>query len=116
MERTDIPAIGLMKQYLVSRPRASLYDDARRFNYARALGNVQVPILISCGSLDRFAPPPVQKYLYDHVGSPGQDDACLRPAQGFAADSGHDDALVGLTSRQQMFPLIERWLRGEKLS
>lgn len=116
MERVDLPSIGLMKQYLTMATQGELHDDTKRFNYARALGNVQVPLLVACGSLDRFAPPPVQSYMYDRVGSTDKTLLVFGRRQGFAADSGHDDALVGLTSRQQVYPILEAWLRGEKIA
>jgi pimeloyl-ACP methyl ester carboxylesterase len=114
-DRTDIPAIGLMKQYTTMAMGRELLDARKQFNYARALGNVQVPVLMTCGAADQFAPPPVQKYLYDHVGSSDKTALVFGRARGFAVDSGHDDALVGLTSREQVYPVIERWLRGERL-
>ncbi len=30
--------------------------------------------------------------------------------RGFTVDAGHDDALVGLNSREQVDPIISRWL------
>jgi hypothetical protein len=29
---------------------------------------------------------------------------------GFAADAGHNDSLVGLASRQTVYPYIESWI------
>jgi pimeloyl-ACP methyl ester carboxylesterase len=110
----DLPAIGLMKQYTDLAMKGQLTDSAGKFSYARNLGNVKVPILISCGAQDKFAPPSVQKFLYDHVGSTDKTLTIFGRRQGFAADAGHDDALVGLTSRQQVYPVIDRWLRGQK--
>lgn len=116
MERVDLPSIGLLRQYLTLATEGELHDDTRRFNYARALGNVQVPLLVACGALDRFAPPDVQSYIHERVGSAEKTLMVFGRRLGFAADSGHDDALVGLTSRQQVYPLLEAWLRNEELN
>ncbi len=35
-------------------------------------------------------------------------------SHGFAVDSGHNDALVGVGSRPQLYPAIERWLASER--
>jgi pimeloyl-ACP methyl ester carboxylesterase len=110
----DIPSLGLLKQYSILSSTGELQDAQRRFNYAKALGNVQVPILVACGASDVFAPLPIQRYLYNHVGSTDKTLLMFGRQSGFAVDSGHNDALVGLTSRQQIYPLIERWLRGER--
>jgi pimeloyl-ACP methyl ester carboxylesterase len=108
----DVPAIGVLQQYLALAKTGELHDARREFSYARNLGRVQVPILISCGEADQLAPPAVQKYLYDNVGSQDKLLVLFGRTQGFAVDAGHNDALVGLTSRQQVYPVIERWLRG----
>lgn len=109
---TDVPSIGLLQQYLVLGSRGELYDASKQFNYARSMGNVQVPIFLSCGSADQLAPPPCQQQLQQLVGSADKSLVVFGRAGGFAADCGHNDALVGLTSRQQVFPTIERFLIG----
>jgi pimeloyl-ACP methyl ester carboxylesterase len=114
-DRTDVPSLGLMRQYMALATGGELLDARKQFNYAKAVGNVAVPILITCGATDRFAPPGVQKYLYDHVGSADKTALIIGRARGFAVDAGHDDALVGLTSQQQVYPMLERWLRGERI-
>jgi pimeloyl-ACP methyl ester carboxylesterase len=115
MERTDIPALGLMKQYLSLSAEGELKDARKTFNYATSLGNVQVPTLVTCGALDRFAPPAVQQDVYARLGSADKSLLIFGRASGYAADSGHDDALVGLTSGQQVFPTIARYLLGQKV-
>jgi pimeloyl-ACP methyl ester carboxylesterase len=110
----DVPSIGLLQQYMALANRGELYDAQKQFNYTRALGNVRVPILISCGEADQLAPPPVQAYLHAHVGSQEKALVIFGRAQGFAADAGHNDSLVGLTSQPQVYPVIERWLGGTR--
>lgn len=106
----DVPSAGLMKQYMTLATKGELLDATKRYSYARNLANVNVPILISCGSMDRFAPPVVQQFLHDNVGSTDKTLIVFGRAQGFAVDAGHDDALVGLNSRAQVYPIIEQWL------
>jgi len=72
--------------------------------------NITVPMFISCGSLDAFAPPVVQKYLFDRVGSTDKTLVIFGKKGGFSADCGHNDTLVGRTSRQEVYPVIEKWL------
>lgn len=111
---TDVPAIGLMQQYMLLANKGELVDAKGQFNYARAVGNVKVPIFISCGEQDSFAPPIVQRYLYDHVGSTDKTLFIFGRSQGLPIDAGHDDALVGLNSREQTYPVIARWLAGQQ--
>lgn len=110
----DVPSIGLLQQYLAMANRGELLDAQKQFNYARSLQNVQVPILITCGSADQLAPPEVQHYIHQHVGSTDKTLAIFGRAQGYAADMGHNDTLVGLHSRTQVFPYIENWLAGAR--
>src|SRR5262245_5978846 len=107
---TDIPAMGLMLQYRTMSEKGVLLDSKGQFNYARALGNITVPIFISCGAGDQFAPPQVQEFLYRHVGSTDKTLMIFGRRQGMSVGAGHDDALVGLNSREQVYPVIARWL------
>lgn len=107
---TDIPAIGLMEQYMVLSNRGVLMDAKGQFNYARAIGNIKVPIFISCGEQDNFAPPNVQRFLYDHVGSKDKTLHVFGRSKGLSVDAGHDDALVGLNSKATSYPVIAKWL------
>ncbi|CAN5884297.1 alpha/beta fold hydrolase [soil metagenome] len=110
----DVPSIGLLQQYMAMAQRGELYDAQKQFNYARALTNVQVPILITCGAADQLAPPAVQQYIHQYVGSTDKTLTVFGRSQGFAADMGHNDTLVGLQSQAQVFPYIENWLAGAR--
>ena len=110
----DIPSIGLLQQYIVLATRKELLDAGKQFSYARMLANVRVPILISCGASDQLAPPEVQRFLYDRVGSTDKTLMFFGVDQGFAADAGHSDSLVGLSSSRQVYPYIEQWLLGAR--
>ncbi len=110
----DVPSIGLLQQYMTMAQRGELHDAQKQFNYARSLRNVQVPILITCGSSDQLAPPEVQQFIFQNVGSTDKTLNIFGRAQGYAADMGHNDTLVGLQSRAQVFPYIENWLAGAR--
>jgi polyhydroxyalkanoate synthase len=109
---TDVPAIGLMQQYMILSNKGELYDSRGRYNYAQGLSNIKIPVFISCGEEDAFAPPKVQKYLYDHVGSPDKTLFIFGKSRGLRVNAGHDDSLVGLNSKAQTYPVIARWLAG----
>lgn len=111
---TDVPGIGLMQQYQVLGSKGELLDAKGQTSYARLLPNIKVPMFISCGASDAFAPPAVQKHLYDHVGSADKTLVVFGRRQGLSVDCGHDDTFVGLNSRAEVYPIIERWMRGER--
>jgi pimeloyl-ACP methyl ester carboxylesterase len=106
----DVPSIGLLQQYLVMATKGELLDATKQYSYARNLQNVTVPILITCGATDQLAPPKVQQFLHDRVGSADKTMMVFGARNGFAADAGHNDSLVGLASRQTVYPYIESWI------
>jgi esterase/lipase len=103
-----------VQQYAVLSNGGELLDHKRHYNYAHQLANVTIPVLVSCGQADQIAPIGVQRYLYDHLGSHDKTLIVFGRTEGFAANAGHNDALVGLTSSAQVFPVLERWLRTGK--
>ncbi|MCS7015051.1 MAG: alpha/beta hydrolase [Gemmatales bacterium] len=110
----EVPSLGVIQQYLVLAKENELLDHKKQFNYAKALGQVQVPVLITCGAADQLAPPEVQRYLYQHLGSKQKTLLIFGKQQGFSIDAGHNDALVGLNSRKEVYPILERWVRTGK--
>ncbi|MHC5537329.1 alpha/beta hydrolase [Singulisphaera rosea] len=107
---TDIPAVGLLQQYLLLSNKGVLLDAKGQFNYAQAVGNIKIPIFISCGEKDNFAPPRVQRELFERVGSTDKTLYVFGTSKGLPVDAGHDDALVGLNSKETSFPIIAQWL------
>lgn len=107
---TDVPGLAVMAQYNVLGQRGELHDARNQASYAKLLPNIKVPMFISCGAADNFAPPAVQKYLFDHVGSADKTLVIFGRSGGFSVDCGHDDTLVGRTSRTEVYPVIEKWL------
>ncbi|WP_435010717.1 alpha/beta hydrolase [Tundrisphaera lichenicola] len=108
----DVPSVGLLKQYMAMAQQGELISTGGAFNYTRNAQNITVPILLGCGAVDSFAPPTVQQYLYNHVGSTDKSLMIIGRQSGFSADAGHDDALVGLNSKAEVYPRIARWIVG----
>lgn len=110
----EAPAIGVLHQYLVLAKEQELWDYKKQFNYAKALGQIQIPVLITCGAADQLAPPAVQQYVYKNIGSKQKTLIIFGRQSGFKVDAGHNDALVGLNSRKEVYPVLERWIRTGK--
>jgi pimeloyl-ACP methyl ester carboxylesterase len=110
----DVPSVGLLKQYAVLSKKGELLDAQGDFNYARNLKNVTVPMFISGGEADQLAPPQVQKFLYDEVGAKAKTLVIFGRTHGFKVNAGHNDALVGLNSQKEVYPVIEKWIRTGK--
>jgi pimeloyl-ACP methyl ester carboxylesterase len=112
---TDVPALGVMQQYMTLGTTGQLMDAQKQFNYARSLGSIQVPVLITCGADDQFAPPSVQKFIYENIGSQDKTLIVFGRAMNFTVDAGHDDALVGLNSKAEIYPILDSWIRGARM-
>ena len=111
---SDVPSIGLLQQYASLSNGGDLLDHKGQYDYSQHLANIKIPMLVSCGEADQIAPPAVQKYLYDRLGSFDKSLVIFGRSGGFAVNSGHNDAIVGLTSMAQVYPVLERWLRTGK--
>lgn len=111
---TDVPSLGLLEQYTELALHGELLDAKKQYNYARHLENIKIPVFLSCGASDQFAPPAVQQYLYNHVGSADKTLVIFGRSEGLSRDAGHDDTLVGLNSRDEVYPVLARWLAGRK--
>lgn len=108
----DFPAISLLKQYMLLAQTGELWDANQGYNYARNAAEMKVPVLVSCGEQDQLAGPACQRFLYDHLGSAEKKLVVFGRSQGFSALPGHNDTLVGETSRREIYPVIERFLKG----
>ena len=107
-------SLGVLKQYLHLANKGSLADASGKRTYVQTIENVDVPILIMSGAADQLAPPQTQYDLFDRVGSSDKTLILLGREHGLSVDYGHNDAIVGLSSAQEVYPLIERWLQGDR--
>lgn len=109
---SDTPSIGLVRQYLDLCRGGTLRDATGRRRYVDGLSKIQCPYLIVGGAEDRIAPPVVQQEILDRVSSPQRYLLILGRQNGFRADYGHSDSLLGRNSRDEVFPVLARWLAG----
>lgn len=109
----DTPALGLAQQYLILGEKGRLLDRHKRTDYSAGIGAIRCPCLFVGGSMDQIAPPTVQRHLYDNVAATDKTLLILGRRQGFRADYGHNDSLVGLAAPQEVYPRLARWLMGQ---
>jgi polyhydroxyalkanoate synthase len=80
------------------------------YNYTRNLGKVTVPVLLLSGQVDNLAPPEVVRYAYDQVASTDKTYRMFGRVNGYRANYGHNDLVLGIRARDEVFPLIADWL------
>ena len=80
------------------------------YNYTENLDKVKVPILLLAGQVDNLAPPEVVRFAYRRVSSTDKTFRMFGRVNGYRANYGHNDLILGKYAREEVFPLIERWL------
>lgn len=86
-----------------------------RQDWAAGLAEVTVPVLALAGAGDRSAPVAACRQLLERFGSPLRESLCLGRAEGFAEDYGQAAMLLGSNARSEVWPLLEHWLRHQRL-
>ena len=101
---------GVLDHLLLMIRRGEFVSARGDFSYRKALGKIRLPILLVGGEGDMVAPPESLRVVHRAVGSK---DRTLRivGAGPKSPSYGHVDLLVGRKAREEVFPLIGRWLK-----
>lgn len=105
----DVPN-GLIEQLLTVARTGYLSSADEKCNYTAQLSRVRVPILCLAGKADNMCEPACVRYAYEHVGSTDKTYRELALVNGFTADYGHLDLILGKKARKEVFPYIRDWL------
>ena len=107
----------------IEKPPADLQRDFSRFilegcicssdgkSYVAGFKRARVPILVLAGFGDEIAPPELVRPWFDVSASEDKSFVLVSRANGFSADAGHGDILVGRYAAREIYPLICRWLK-----
>ncbi len=74
------------------------------------LAGVTAPVLVAAGRVDHLVPPWAARQGFDQLGSPDKSWVVFGRGWGTVDDYGHGDLLLGSRARQEVFPVIGRWL------
>ncbi len=106
----DDTAAGVVTQFSDSIRSGAILSADRRFNYTESLDRITVPILIMGGSKDGFVDAEALKNVYDSVSSRDKSFIIASTENGYTADYGHCDLVIGKTAEQDVYPAILSWL------
>jgi len=81
------------------------------FSYRRNLGKIQVPLLLVGGGDDPLAPPESMRLIHRAVKSADRTVRIFGPRSKDSAAYGHVDLILGKKAREEVFPVIARWLK-----
>ena len=91
------------------------FGDAERDWWA-GLREVAVPLLVVASDADRQCPPDACRGLFEQFASADRAFVNLGRGQGFAHDYDHVQMLVSKPAQDEVWPLVLRWLTGERQS
>jgi pimeloyl-ACP methyl ester carboxylesterase len=103
-------AIGLALERLGWQAWKGRFGDAGQ-DWLAGLGTVQVPVLAICARDDEDYPAGDCHRLFEHFGSSQRQFQVIETGSGQPAGVGSVDPLVGEAAREQVWPLVGRWLR-----
>lgn len=78
------------------------------------LRQVQVALLAVAGEGDRDCPPAACRALFEQFASRDREFVNLASANGFQQDYNHVQMLVSKPAQEEVWPLVQRWLEGER--
>jgi polyhydroxyalkanoate synthase len=99
-----------VRQLARSVRRGELVSADGTVSYAAPLGDIDVPALVIVGRADEIADPAVGREAFERLGSKDKELLVAGRLEGFAADYGHVDLLIGPAARRDIFPRIVAWL------
>ncbi|MCW2292880.1 pimeloyl-ACP methyl ester carboxylesterase [Pseudomonas sp. BIGb0408] len=105
--------IGIALEILRWHRLFGRFGDAERDWWA-GLHEVQVPLLAVAGEGDLKCPPAACRALFEQFASRDRQFIHLSRAQGFQQDYDHVQMLVSKPAQDEVWPLVRRWLEGER--
>jgi len=106
----DDTSSGVVTQFSDSIRLGSIFSADRRYNYTNHIWKVDTPILIAGGKADRFVGERELGLCYEMLSSADKDIIIFSEENGYCADYGHCDLILGKNSESEIYPAILAWL------
>lgn len=106
----DDTAPGVIAQFSEAIRSGVIMSVDKKFDYTRNLNLVKTPILIIGGAKDMLASAETIRYASDNVSSDDKETVIFSKANGYSADYGHCDLILGKKSEEEVYSYIWRWL------
>jgi len=102
---------GVLDHLLLVIQRGEFVSAKGNLSYRKNLAKIQLPLLLIGGEKDALAPPEALQAVHRAVGSAERTLRLFGPRSKDSAAYGHWDLLVGRKARQEVFPVIGKWLK-----
>lgn len=103
-------APGVIDQLRVMIARGEFLSADKTINYSANLSRINIPILCLGGLDDNIAPVTSIYYAYDKVSSSDKSMRIFCLANGYSANYGHNDLVLGKKAPEEVYPYILKWL------
>lgn len=101
---------GIIAQLRLMIAEGRFLSADKKIDYSASLSKIKNPILCIGGMGDNLAPPMSIYYAYQNVSSTDKAIRIFSLANGYSANYGHNDLLLGKKAPQEVYPYIYRWL------
>lgn len=102
---------GILDHLLFIIKRSEFVSGQGDFNYRNHLSRVRLPLLLVGGEGDAVAPPEAIRAVHRAVGSSDRTVRVFGPRAKDSAAYGHLDLILGSKAKQEVYPVISRWLK-----
>ncbi|MFQ5903023.1 MAG: alpha/beta fold hydrolase [Candidatus Binatia bacterium] len=102
---------GVLDHLLLMIKRGEFVSAKGDFSYRKNLAKIQIPVLLIGGEKDRLAPPAVIRTVRRTLGSKDRTLRIFGPRSKDSVAYGHFDLILGKKAREEVYPVIGRWLR-----
>jgi pimeloyl-ACP methyl ester carboxylesterase len=109
---TDLPATLLEQFSDWYNQRTGFCRGDGLLDYVEHLSRIRAPILIVAGAGDALTPLSDLTAVYELIASPDKRLLVCGRAQGFSADYGHIDLVLGTHARAEVYPHIAGWIES----
>jgi pimeloyl-ACP methyl ester carboxylesterase len=80
-------------------------------NYTENVKNITLPVLQVVGQMDNFIAPGFVAEIHRRLGSKDKQMRVFGQINGYRADYGHDDIILGRYAGEEVFPYLTGWLK-----
>ncbi len=102
---------GVLDHVIVMIDRGEFVSANGDFSYRKNLTKLRIPILIIGGEKDAVAPPNALRATYRAIKSKDRTRRIFGSRPKDSVAYGHYDLILGKKAKEEVFPLIARWLR-----
>lgn len=107
----DDTAPGVIAQFSDMIKSGDFTSTDKKFNYTENLHRINVPILFVAGSEDQMGSIETIYYAYERISSEEKEVHIFSKENGYSADYGHCDLILGKRSEEEVYNYIYNWLK-----